>query len=157
MRDDLVDTFAFIPPARALEQLTSDEATRRIPGMNHSIAEVVGHMTFWQAWFLDRCRGVAQPVVGAAAEGWPAVAPGEWEALRERFLAGAEQAAVLSETPDVVDQPIAPAIDLPQLAHYTVRQALVHVAIHNAHHLGQVIAMRQVLGTWPPPSGSWTW
>ena len=33
----------------------------------------------------------------------------------------------------------------------------VLVATHNAHHLGQVILLRQLLGAWPPPAGSWTW
>jgi hypothetical protein len=35
--------------------------------------------------------------------------------------------------------------------------ALVHVANHNAHHLGQIVLLRQLMGRWPPPSGSWTW
>jgi len=33
----------------------------------------------------------------------------------------------------------------------------LHVATHNAHHLGQVILLRQLTGAWPPPAGSWTW
>jgi uncharacterized damage-inducible protein DinB len=52
---------------------------------------------------------------------------------------------------------VTPAIEFPPLAHHTVREALVHVAMHNAHHLGQVITLRQLLGAWPPPAGSYTW
>jgi len=52
---------------------------------------------------------------------------------------------------------LTPAIEFPSLAHYSRRDVLVHVATHNAHHLGQVILLRQLLGVWPPPSGSWTW
>jgi hypothetical protein len=27
----------------------------------------------------------------------------------------------------------------------------------NAHHFDQAIRLRQIMGAWPPPSGSWTW
>jgi uncharacterized damage-inducible protein DinB len=63
----------------------------------------------------------------------------------------------VGDNPDRLDAPIAPAIEYPPLARHTVREALVHVSTHNAHHLGQVITLRQILGTWPPPSGSFTW
>jgi uncharacterized damage-inducible protein DinB len=41
--------------------------------------------------------------------------------------------------------------------HYTTRDALVHVAHHNAYHLGQIVSLRQAMGVWPPASGGWTW
>lgn len=50
-----------------------------------------------------------------------------------------------------------PAIEAPGLGHYTIADALTHLAIHNAHHLGQIVTIRQILGVWPPPDGSWTW
>ena len=50
-----------------------------------------------------------------------------------------------------------PPIQFPPIAHFTRRDALVHIANHNAHHLGQVIVLRQMMGQWPPPSGGWTW
>jgi hypothetical protein len=31
------------------------------------------------------------------------------------------------------------------------------MAAHNPHDLGQVVLLRQMLGAWPPPSGSYTW
>jgi hypothetical protein len=37
------------------------------------------------------------------------------------------------------------------------RDLLVDNHAHNGHHLGQVVLMRQMLGAWPPPSGSYTW
>ena len=35
--------------------------------------------------------------------------------------------------------------------------ALVHIAQHNSHHLGQVVSARQFLELWPPRAGGWTW
>lgn len=52
---------------------------------------------------------------------------------------------------------LTPAIEFPMLAEYSYRDVRAHVAQHNAHHLGQVVVLRQLLGVWPPPSGSCTW
>jgi len=157
MREFLSQTSAFMPPAQALEDLSPEDAAHRVPGATHSVAELVAHLDFWQAWFIKRCRGTGEPLPAPAAVGWPAAGASEWDAVRERFLDGIEQLSTLAETPDLIDQPIAPAIEFPALAHYRVRDALVHVATHNAHHLGQVVTLRQLAGHWPPPAGSWTW
>ena len=157
MRELLTDTFAYIPPARALESLTVDAAERRIPGASHSIAEIVAHLDFWQRWFCARCEGTDEPMVTSAASGWPGVAAGSWKQLEEQFLAGLERTAALGDDASRLEQRVTPAIQFPPLANYTLRDALVHVATHNAHHLGQVIVLRQVMGLWPPPSGAWTW
>jgi hypothetical protein len=34
---------------------------------------------------------------------------------------------------------------------------LLSAALHNTHHLGQIITLRQLMGVWPPPSGTITW
>jgi len=150
----LIDTHAHIPPVSALEQLDVADAERRVPGAPHSIAEIVAHMAFWENWFVRRCHGIADPVPAPAARGWPAVAAGSWPALHAEFVRGLEAAAALEAEGD---RTVAPAIEFPPLAAYTVRDALVHIAQHNSHHLGQIVLLRQLMDLWPPPSGAWTW
>jgi uncharacterized damage-inducible protein DinB len=157
IRELLVDTMAYTPPARALAELSTEDAERRLPNANHSIAEILAHMTFWQDWFCRRCEGVAAPMAARAAEGWPPVAPNTWPLVKDRFFAGLERAASLGDDESRSSQPITPAIEFPPLATYTVREALVHVSTHNAHHMGQIITLRQMLKAWPPSSGGWTW
>jgi uncharacterized damage-inducible protein DinB len=157
MRELLIDTLAHIAPARALESLTADDAERRLPGASHSIAEIVAHIDFWQRWFCARCEGSGEPMIAKAALGWPAVPAGSWKDLEQRFLNGLERAAALGSDTAALSAPVTPAIEFPPIANFTIRDALVHVAHHNAHHLGQVIVLRQLMGLWPPPSGSWTW
>lgn len=152
LREFLTDTHAYMPPASALAGLEDEAANRRLPGTPHSVAEIVAHLNFWQNWFLKRCRGIDAPMAGAAAEGWPAVE--SWDVVRGQFLEGLTEAALLSEA---ADHPLEPAIEFPPMANYTVHQALAHIAVHNAHHLGQVVTLRQLMGQWPPPAGSWTW
>ena len=153
-RELLIDTYPHIPPVHALAALAPDAAERRLPATDHSIADLVAHMSFWQEWFIRRCEGVAEPIAAPASRGWPAVEPGSWPAVHERFVSGLARVTALADRADHV---VTPAIEFPPLAHYTVRDVVVHVAQHNSHHLGQVIVLRQLMGLWPPPSGSWTW
>lgn len=148
---------SYLSTEAVLAGLSAANADRRPPGAPHSIAEIVAHMDFWQGWFLDRCDGTGTPMVAQAALGWPAVAEGEWDAVRQRFETGFARAIALAKDGSRVDSAVVPPIEFGALARYTVRDTLTHVALHNAHHLGQVITLRQQLGAWPPPGGSWTW
>jgi uncharacterized damage-inducible protein DinB len=157
MRELLIDTVAYLAPAKTLEGLSPEDSAKRVPGVNHSIVEILAHMHFWQSWFLKRCEGVAEPMVTSAANGWPAAGAGDWDPLHQAFLDVLERLAAMGEDPAQLASPVTPAMDFPPIAHFTIRDALVHVAEHNAHHLGQVILLRQLIGKWPPPQGSWTW
>lgn len=148
----LLSPLAYMPPPRVLDGLDPGESARAVPGAPHSIVEILAHLVFWQSWFIDRCAGDAKPMVTRASEGWPAAGAEDWLALRAKFLADLQRAA---EWPG--DGPVTPAIKVPGMTRYTISDALTHLAVHNAHHLGQVVTMRQVLGAWPPPDGSWTW
>jgi uncharacterized damage-inducible protein DinB len=157
-RELLLEPLAFLAPARAVDGLSPELAERRVDGVNHSVAEIVAHMTFWQDWFSGRCAGPPAPMVESAARGWPTVAPGSWPAVQQQFVDGLSRLAAWADAEaGNMDAPLAPPIEFPPLAQYTRYDALVHVAIHTAHHVGQVILLRQLLGAWPPPSGSWTW
>jgi len=153
----LQSPFAYMPPERLLDGLAAAEAARRVPGTQHSIVEILAHLVFWQGWFLERVTGRPVPMVSTAAEGWPKAAEAEWDRLRTDFLNGLDRAVALGETQEALSARVEPAIEFPPLAEYTVREAITHVAIHNAHHLGQIVTLRQLIGAWPPPAGSWTW
>ena len=115
-REMLIETHVHIPPERALEQLTAADAERRPQRAEHSIAEIVAHMSFWQEWFCRRCRGIADPVPAPAAKGWPEVQSGSWADVRDDFVAGLERTVALA---DRSDQLITPAIEFPPLARGT--------------------------------------
>lgn len=155
--DLLVRPFAYAPPAHVLEGLSDAEAVRRIDGIPHAVAELVAHLSFWQEWFLDRCRGMPTPLAKHAVSRWPPAPPGSWDETRRRFLEGLRQAAAVGSKTDRLARPLSPAIEVPRMSHYTLNDALTHIAVHNAHHLGQVVVLRQMLGRWPPPAGSRKW
>ena len=96
-------------------------------------------------------------MVAAAHHAWPAASADDWPRLVEAFGADLKHAVEVSENPAKLDAKITPAIEFPPLANHTIREALAHIAQHNAHHLGQIVILRQLIGQWPPPQGSWTW
>ena len=146
-----------MPPARILDGLSGAQSGTRAPGASHSVVEIVAHMIHWQSWFLERCAGVATPPVSKAALGWPAAIGDEWEAARKRFLDGLERALEIGLDKAACARRIDPPIEFPPLANYTAGDAITHIAVHNSHHLGQIVTLRQILGAWPPPEGSYTW
>lgn len=155
-RELLVEPLVHIPPRHALDGLSGDQALSRLPGAPHSIAEITLHMDFWQQWTLKRCRGIPEPIAASASQGWPAVPSSGWEPVREQFLARLDEAVAFFENADLA-APVVPAIEFPAMSGYTLLYALEHMARHNAHHIGQIVTLRQVMGCWPPPAGSFTW
>jgi uncharacterized damage-inducible protein DinB len=121
------------------------------------VVEVATHMVHWQSWFLKRCADNGIAPVAKASLRWPTADAAEREPVRQRFLEGLDEALELASDQAGCARRIDPPIDFSPLANYTVAGAITHIDIHNAHHLGQVITLRQFLGAWPPPEGSYTW
>ena len=154
-RELLLEPLEFLAPERALDGLSPDLADRRLEGANHSIAEIVAHLAFWQNWFYARCAGKAVPIVPRRPSGWPAVEQNSWPSIGSQFLERLEPAGVALGRRRLEARRAADRVSTARKLHGC--EALVHVANHNGHHLGQVILLRQLLGAWPPPAGSWTW
>jgi len=39
----------------------------------------------------------------------------------------------------------------------TVREQLESLVAHNAYHFGRIVLLRQLLRSWPPVSGGFSW
>ncbi|HEX2862991.1 MAG TPA: DinB family protein [Deinococcales bacterium] len=137
---------AYAPAANILEGLSDGEAETRLPGAPYSIAEIVAHMVFWQdrqAAALE--TGVFPYDAPHAADGWPSL---PWAEASRRFLAGLERLDGLAGSREALDR---------AFGEDSGESLLLGVALHNAHHLGQVVTLRRLAGSWPPPSGGETW
>ena len=147
-----------LEPRAILDGLTPDEAHAKPHGLPHSIAEIVAHICYWQEWF-NNCAVVGfTGIPEHAVDGWPAVPPDEWHALRTRYLDSVEKAKRIAAESDSLGNPVLPpGLDIPSLANDSCGAGLLHAAVHSSHHLGQIITMRQLLGLWPPPAGTITW
>ena len=148
----------FLEPAAVLEGLTADQAHAKPQSLPHSIAEIVAHLCYWQEW-LNACATAGfTEFPEHAADGWPAVPADGWGALHMRYLRSSEEGRrIAAESESLADPLLPPGVEIPVLAKESLGSAIVHTAMHNAHHLGQIITLRQLIGSWPPPGGAMTW
>ena len=132
----------FPPPPTVLEGITPRDACRRMGGLPHTIAELVAHMNWWQQVRIEVARDGVEPDFSKPPEDWPRVAQTEWEDLVADFLAGLEEITRLAGDPVVLGRDV--------FGDRNAGNMLVSHATHNAWHLGQVVLLRRLQGTWPP-------
>ena len=146
-----------LEPERILDGLTDAQAQTKPHGLPYSIADVVAHMCFWQEWFnaclVSGFTGIPQHSV----DGWPAAPAGGWEALRQRYIRSIDEAKRITAESDSLADPLLPGGDVASLARESRGSAVLRGAMHNSHHLGQIITMRRLMSLWPPPGGTITW
>jgi uncharacterized damage-inducible protein DinB len=146
------------PPANILEAIPADLAHRRLPAAPHSIYEEVWHLAFWQSLMLQWMAGDPAPGPEHASLGFPSSTTEPWESVRTRFLSGTEEASEIARHPERLESTITcPSLPPAQPRVMLVRDQLESVAAHNTYHLGRIVLLRQLFGSWPPPSGGDTW
>lgn len=149
----LCNSTGFMAPDKILEGLTPEQATTKLPGFPHSIAEIVAHMTYWSQWLVSVAEGNPPVLITNAAQGWPAVSPDMWEDLKGQFLAVGQahkRFGPLELARPVLTEPYF------GFEKQSVGAALASMSVHTAHHMGQVVSLRQALNLWPPPAGAYT-
>jgi uncharacterized damage-inducible protein DinB len=150
---------AFVNPDELLGDIEAEDATRGVSGCNHTIAEVIAHLHYWQDWFYQGAMGNLQAYPQSNELSFPKVAVSQWDSLREAFLQRLEDIKGLCSNTALLNCPFSQGQSL-EGGHdqRTVAMTLLYtVALHNAHHYGQIITMRQVLGIWPPEAGGVMW
>ena len=144
---------AHVDPAGVFDGLDWQLTGRVPPGLEQSVWQQLGHLTYWQDFCLDRLTGVDRQSPEHAADSWPEETEPEnsaaWDEAVARFLDGVNQAQQATETNLVV-----PLLRRPETSR---GDWIGTIASHNSYHLAQIVLMRRLLGAWPPPSGGDTW
>lgn len=152
---------AAAPPTQILQDLSSDLAHHKPAGAPRSIYEELWHTAFWQQMTLDWIKGIETPYPASPADGFPTVHDMEredWEQLCDRFFAGNRHAAEAARDESRLDQPVRCTSRPGQPVRVmTVREQLESLGAHNHYHFGRIVLLRQLLGSWPPPSGGFSW
>jgi uncharacterized damage-inducible protein DinB len=132
----------FVPASKAVEGLTAEQALWKDGKGNHSIAQLVSHLIFWDQEALARLQG--KPVAqfsGKNDETFDIVVNKEtWEQMvkdLDRVLSDWEKA--IESADDTTIQKWASTI--------------AHVSTHNAYHTGQILYVRKLQGSWNPEKG----
>ncbi len=147
LKDSLRGKHIHVDPMIALQNLTPEMAAKKPEKSEHSCWHILYHVVFWQDLMLEALRGntsVDWPTNNEPS--WPEELPQDeehWNELVERFRAGLEEGYKLTEHIDSLD-------NLPAWPKVPAFRALMVFGQHNAYHIGEIVAIRQALGDWPP-------
>jgi hypothetical protein len=129
----------FVPVKIAIEGLTPDQATWKDDSDNHSIAQLVNHLIFWNQQQLAKFNGEKPaPFDGDNKEtfsdkaGWETSVKQIDEVLKawEKAIENADEA---------------------KLAKWY--STIAKISTHNAYHTGQIIYIRKMRRNWDPEKG----
>jgi uncharacterized damage-inducible protein DinB len=142
---------AHVDLATAIRRVPPGLRGARPDGVEHSLWELLEHLRIAQSDLLEFSRNPAH-VSPPWPEGyWPPSPEPPDDAAWDRSAA-----AVLADLEAMEHLVADPQSDLhTPFAHGSgqtlLREAML-AADHNAYHVGQIVALRRLLGDWPPPN-----
>ena len=131
----------FVPINVAVEGLTADEANWKNTSGNHSVGQLTYHLLFWNRSELAKFKGEPQDnFSGNNEESFNNFDRKQW-----------------NDTVKQLDQVMSELENLVAAADDTKLQAwaseIAHIGTHNAYHVGQIIFVRRLQGSWNPDKG----
>jgi uncharacterized damage-inducible protein DinB len=127
---------------KILSNLTLEQVTATPSKQLHSIFAELWHTVLWQRICVTRDENLFEQT-WAQGDLYPSHVPEkleEWTALVEEFLSGIERALEWTETPEKLNLEVNPG--------ETMKDILHSLAVHNAYHMGKIVALRQMMGIW---------
>ncbi|HKD02665.1 MAG TPA: DinB family protein [Terriglobales bacterium] len=131
----------FVDGNTAIAGLTPDQANWTDGKGNHSIGQLTYHLVFWNQRSLAKFKGEAQgDFSGNNDETFNNFDSKKWTATVQQF----DQ--VMTDWEKAVES----ADDKRLEKWYSL---IAHVGTHNAYHIGQIVYIRKLQGSWDPDKG----
>ena len=131
----------FVPANIAVAGLTAEQA-KWSPGKDaHSVGQLANHLLFWDARALADFKGEKKPAFnGNNDETFNDFNAAQWADTVKKLD------AVLTDWEKAVE-----AADDSTIA--SKASLIAHVGAHNAYHIGQILYVRKLQGSWDPSKG----
>jgi hypothetical protein len=132
----------FVPINTAVEGLTAEQANWRPPNGGHSAGQLACHLLFWDRRNLSNLQGLKKndKFSGDNKETFDKFDNKQWADIVNQLDQVMTDLEKLVETAD--DQ---------QLAKWA--NTIGNLCTHNAYHIGQIVYVRKLQGTWNPDKG----
>jgi len=131
----------FVPANIAVEGLTAEQAKWTDGKGNHSVGQLANHLVFWNSQELAKFKGeTPQKFDGNNDETFNSFDSKQWDSTVKRLD------EVLTSWEKAVE-----AADDAKVA--TWASTIAHVGAHNAYHVGQIIYIRKLQGSWDANKG----
>jgi uncharacterized damage-inducible protein DinB len=132
----------FVPADKAVAGLTVEQASWKQGNANHSIAQLVQHLVFWNQSQLATWKGQKPPAYSGKNDetfgnnldkaGWENAVK-QLDAVltdMEKWIEAADDASFRKQADNIA-----------------------HVSTHSAYHTGQILFIRKQQGSWDPAKG----
>lgn len=141
----------FVAFDTAVANLTPEQA-RWVPksdakaGQMHSVAQLVAHLIYWNEQSLAKLKGQTPAKFSGNNEdtfvGYDVnnITADQWSALTTRY----------DRDMTDLEQWVQSASDADLAAHAS---GIAHIGTHNAYHLGEIVYVRKLQGSWDPKKG----
>jgi len=131
----------FVPINTAVEDLTAEQANWQPPNGGHSAGQLAYHLLFWNRRNLNNFRGIKnEKFTGDNKETFDKFDNKQWADIVKQLDQVMTDLEKLVETAD--DQQLAKWAD-----------TIGNLCAHNAYHVGQIVYVRKLQGTWNPDKG----
>ena len=131
----------FVPINVAVEGLTAEQASWKNGSGNHSVGQLTNHLLFWNGRELAKLKGEPVPKFsGNNDETFTNFDSKKWNDTVKQL----DQ--VMTELEKLVE-----TVDDKKLQAWA--SEIAHIGTHNAYHVGQIIFVRKLQGSWNPEKG----
>jgi len=131
----------FVTANVAVEGLTAEQASWTDGKGNHSIGQLANHLVFWNTDALARMKGQPRPKFsGNNDETFNDFDTKKWNDTVQQLDKVMTDLEKFTETAD--EKTLAKNAS-----------TLAHIGTHNAYHMGQMIYIRRLQGSWNPENG----
>lgn len=132
----------FVPASVSIQNLTAEQAMWKPSGKDaHSVGQLAYHIWYWDNRSLNSMKGIKNaPFDGNNNETFDNFTAAQWDDLvkkldqtlsdLEAFVQNADEATLEKNASQIE-----------------------HIATHNAYHIGQILYVRKLQGSWDPAKG----
>lgn len=131
----------FVSADIAVAGLTAEQASWTDGKGNHSVGQLANHLIFWNRQVLAKFKGETPAKFnGNNDETFNSFDSKKWNATVQ------ELDAVMTEWEKAVE-----AADDEKIK--AAASTIAHIGAHNAYHIGQIVYVRRLQGSWDPEKG----
>jgi len=131
----------FVDANTAVAGLTAEQASWTDGKGNHSIGQLANHLVFWNQHELAKFKGeTPAKFSGNNDETFNSFDTKKWAATVQQLdevMAGWEKAVEAADDKKLESG----------------ASTIAHIGTHNAYHIGQIIVIRKLQGSWDPEKG----
>lgn len=139
----------FVSLKTVLDGVSAEQAAWKPENVNNSIWETVNHIVFWNERWLQRYRGELNEPQDVDNDTTFESDETDWQATLEKLWAVMDEWRAKLETID--DKKLESPVNAQYQAPW--RSPLAQQNIHNAYHIGQILLLRKLQGSWDPEKG----